>query len=325
MFIEIQPYENETLSVRFKAGREDFSKILQAIKKLPNRAWIPAQCFWTIPADRNSCDILLNTIYSEGFCRADTEFIGKNCEGADSDPHNAIVLNTAIIEESNTPSALDIQDILRKLDAVITAKHYSKRTREAYSYWISRFIRGHKDKNLKTFSDVEINSFVSRLATKEKVAASSQNQALAALLFLYKNILGLHIKSPENIIRAKKSKKLPAVLSREETAKIFSLLPENDYGLFIRLLYGTGMRLMEALRLRVQDIDFAKNEITVHCGKGAKDRKTVLPVSLKFPLQKHLEHVRLIHEADCKDGFGSVPLPSALAKKYPNAGKMWAW
>jgi len=325
MFIEIQPYEKETLSVRFKAGREDFSKILQAIKKVPNRAWVPARCFWTIPADRNSCDILLNTIYSEGFCRADTEFIGKNCEGADSDPHTAIVLNTAIIEESNTPSALDIQDILRKLDAVITAKHYSKRTQEAYSYWISRFIREHKDKNLKTFSDVEINSFVSRLATKEKVAASSQNQALAALLFLYKNILGLTIQSPENIIRAKKSKKLPAVLSREETAKIFSLLPENDYGLFIRLLYGTGMRLMEGLRLRVQDIDFDKNEITVHCGKGAKDRKTMLPVSLKFPLQKHLENVRRIHEADCKDGFGLVPLPSALAKKYPNAGKTWAW
>ena len=150
MFIEIQPYEKETLSVRFKAGREDFSKILQAIKKVPNRAWIPAQCFWTIPAVRNSCDILLNTIYSEGFCRADAGFIGQNCEGADSDPHNAIVLNTAMAEESNTPSAPDIQDILRKLDAVITAKHYSKRTREAYSYWISRFIREHKDKNLKT-------------------------------------------------------------------------------------------------------------------------------------------------------------------------------
>jgi integron integrase len=325
MFIEIQPYENETLSVRFKADREDFSKILQAIKKVPNRAWVPARCFWTIPADRNSCDILLNTIYSEGFCRADSGFIGKNCRSTDSDPHNAIVLNNAMIEESNTPTTLDIQDVLRKLDAVITAKHYSKRTREAYSYWISRFIREHKDKNLKTFSDAEINSFASRLATKEKVAASSQNQALAALLFLYKNVLGLQIKSPENIIRAKKSKKLPAVLSREEAATILSLLPDNDYGLCIRLLYGTGMRLMEALCLRVQDIDFDKNEITVHCGKGAKDRKTMLPVSLKFPLQKHLENVRRIHEADCKDGFGAAPLPSALAKKYPNAGKMWAW
>ena len=118
----------------------------------------------------------------------------------------------------------------------------------------------------------EINAFVSRLAVKEKAAASSQNQALAALLFLYKNILGLTIKTPENIVRAKKPKKLPAVMTREETAKIFSLLPENDYGLLIRLLYGTGMRLMEALRLRIQDIDFGKNEITVHCGKGAKDR-----------------------------------------------------
>lgn len=106
-------------------------------------------------------------------------------------------------------------------------------------------------------------------------------------------------------------------MTREETAKIFSLLPENDYELLIRLPYGTGMWLMEALRLRIQDIDFEKNEITVHCGKGAKDRKTVLPVLLKFPLQKHLEKVRRIHEADCKDGFGSVSLPFALAKNIP--------
>ena len=325
MFIEIRPYEKEYLSVRFKAEGEKFSKVLQAVKKVPNRAWIQEKRFWIIPADRNSCDLLLNNIYSEGFCRVDSDFIGANCEGADKNPHNVVVLNTKMIKESNTPTAPDIQDILRKLDAVITTKHYSKRTREAYSYWISRFIRENQDKNLKTLSDAEINSFVSRLAVKENAAASSQNQALSALLFLYRNILDLTIKSPENIVRAKKPKKLPAVLSREETAKIFSLLPTNDYGLFIRLLYGTGMRLMEALRLRVQDVDFDKNEITVHCGKGSKDRKTMLPVSLKFPLQKHLEHVHRIHAADCKDGFGSAPLPSALAKKYPNAGKMWAW
>ncbi len=320
MFIEIRPYEKERLSVHFKAEGENFSKILQSIKKVPNRAWIPAGCFWIIPADRNSCDILLNNLYNEGLFRADSCFDFKN-----SELNNTESLNTEIMGERNNDTASDVQCILNKLEEVITAKHYSKRTMEAYSYWISRFIREHEDKNLKTLSDTEINSFVSCLAVKEKAAASSQNQALAALLFLYKNILGLNIKTPENIVRAKKPKKLPAVMTREETAKIFSLLPENDYGLLIRLLYGTGMRLMEALRLRIQDIDFGKNEITVHCGKGAKDRKTVLPVSLKFPLQKHLENVRRIHEADCKDGFGSVPLPFALAKKYPNAGKTWVW
>ena len=325
MFIEIKPYEKERLSVRFKAEGDDFSKILKSIKKVPNRAWIPAGCFWIIPADRNSCDILLNNLYNEGLCRGDSGFTFKDSGLSDRKPHDVEPLTTEIIGESNNHIAMDIRHILNKLEDVIAAKHYSKRTREAYSYWISRFVRENKDKNLKTISDTEINSFVSRLAVKEKAAASSQNQALAALLFLYKNILGLTIKTPENIVRAKKPKKLPAVMSREETAKIFSLLPENDYGLLIRLLYGTGMRLMEALRLRVQDIDFSANEITVHCGKGAKDRKTVLPVSLKFPLQKHLENVRRIHEADCKDGFGSVPLPFALAKKYPNAGKTWAW
>lgn len=326
MFIEIRPYEKEHLSVRFKAEGEDFFKILQSIKKVSNRAWKPSGCFWIIPADRNSCDILLNNLYNEGICRADSGFIFKNCEPNDSNkPHDIEPFNTEIIGERNNHTATDVQCILNKLEEVITAKHYSKRTMEAYSYWISRFIHENKDKNLKTLSDTEINAFVSRLAVKEKAAASSQNQALAAILFLYKNILGLTIRTPENIVRAKKPKKLPAVMTREETAKIFSLLPENDYGLLIRLLYGTGMRLMEALRLRIQDIDFGKNEITVHCGKGAKDRKTVLPVSLKFPLQKHMEKVRLIHEADCKEGFGSVPLPFALAKKYPNAGKAWAW
>ena len=231
MFVEIKPYEKETLSVRFKADREDFSKILQAIKKVPGRVWVSERCLWTIPADRHSCDILLHNIYSEGFCRAASGGIGKDCESNDSDPHDGVPLNTEMIGESTTPSVTNIQCILHKLEEVITAKHYSTRTREAYSYWISRFIREHKDKNLKTLSETEINSFVSRLAVKENAAASSQNQALSALLFLYKNILGVTIKSPENIVRAKKQKKLPAVLSREETAKIFSLLPENDYGL----------------------------------------------------------------------------------------------
>ncbi|MEL3905592.1 MAG: integron integrase [Treponema sp.] len=320
MFVEIRPYNNRVLSVQFKAEGAYFSKVLHAVKKVPGRVWVPERLFWTIPADRKSCDILLTNLYDNGICREDSRGGCKNHVSRDFALGNA-----ESIGESSEPDSLQLRDILSKLDEVIAAKHYSRRTREAYSYWIRRFMYEHKEKNLSAFSDREINSFISRLAVKEQAAASSQNQALSALLFLYKNILGLQIKSPENIVRAKKPKKLPAVLSREETAKIFSLLPDNDYGLCIRLLYGTGMRLMEALRLRVQDIDFDKNEITIHCGKGAKDRKTMLPVSLKFPLQKHLEQVRRIHEADCKDGFGSVPLPSALAKKYPNAGKTWTW
>ncbi|WP_253679585.1 phage integrase N-terminal SAM-like domain-containing protein [Treponema sp. OMZ 788] len=279
MFVEIRPYENKALSVNFNAQGEDFSKVLQAIKKVPGRAWLPDKRFWLIPADRNSCDILLNNLYYNGICMADSGFTPKNHTSNYAD-----ALNTETIGENDSPASTYLKSILQKLDEVIAAKHYSKRTKEAYSYWISRFISENKDKNLKALSDDEINSFVSRLAVKEKAAASSQNQALAAILFLYKNILGLTINTPENIVRAKKPKKLPAVMSREETAKIFSILPDNDYSLCIRLLYGTGMRLMEALRLRGQDIDFDKNEITVHDGKGAKDHKTMLPVSLKFPL-----------------------------------------
>ena len=151
---------------------------MQAIKKVPNRAWVPARCFWTIPADRHSCDILLHNIYSEGFCRAASGGIGKDCESNDSDPHDGVPLNTEMIWERTLPTEPDIQCILHKLEEVITAKHYCKR-----------------------------NSFVSRLAVKENTAASSKNQALSALLFLYKNILGITIKSPENIVRAKKQEK----------------------------------------------------------------------------------------------------------------------
>ena len=140
MFIEIRPYEKERLSVHFKAEGENFSKILQSIKKVPNRAWIPAGCFWIIPADRNSCDILLNNLYNEGLFRADSCFDFTN-----SELNNTESLNTEIIGERNNDTASDVQCILNKLEEVITAKHYSKRTMEAYSYWISRFIREHNN------------------------------------------------------------------------------------------------------------------------------------------------------------------------------------
>ncbi len=306
MLVTICPYKADQLSVCVRAESGDFSLILEAIKNVPGRKWLSDRRIWTIPADKISCDRLLHNFYERNLFRYDYS--------------NEIAIGTAAHRIDTNGSS-----ILKKLDEAIAAKHYSKRTKEAYSYWISRFIRENKDKNLIDCSEIEINAFVSRLATKEKLAASSQNQALAALLFLYKNILGITIVRPEHIVRAKKPKRLPVVMNREEIAQFFSLLPDNDYGLFIRLLYGTGMRLMEALRLRIQDIDFKSNEITIHAGKGAKDRKTMLPVSLKFPLQKHLEQVKAIYKADCAEGFGAVVLPSALAKKYPSARKDWAW
>ena len=306
MFFEIYPYDEAFLALDFKADRSDFFQILAIVKNIPGRRWQAVEKIWTIPAERTVCNMLLKNLYENDLFRVSHD-----------------------VEESvtNSPAGMEegIEFILKKLDALIAAKHYSSRTKESYRYWIVRFINQYKNKPYSMLSETEINAFVSELAVKEQMSASSQNQALAALLFLYKNILGIELKQADSIVRAKKPKKLPAVMTREEVAAIFSLLPDNEYGLFIKLLYGTGMRLMEALRLRVQDIDFSANEITVHCGKGAKDRKAVLPVSLKIPLQKHLEHVRLIHEADCKDGFGSVPLPFALAKKYPNAGKTWVW
>jgi site-specific recombinase XerD len=173
-------------------------------------------------------------------------------------------------------------------------------------------------------SEREVNAFLTHLAVKEHVSSSTQNQALWALLFLYRHVLGRELGNLSNVIRARKPTRLPVVLTREEVKAVLSLL-YHDKWLMASLMYGAGLRLMECLRLRVQDIDFARNEITVRDGKGQKDRVTMLPESLKTPLQDHLQKVKAIHEKDLRDGYGRVPLPDALDRKYPNASREWRW
>lgn len=173
-------------------------------------------------------------------------------------------------------------------------------------------------------AEPEINAFLTHLAMKEKVSASTQNQALCALLFLYRHVLGCEIGDLGKVIRARKPKRLPVVMTREEVKIVLTNL-SGDKRFMASLMYGAGLRLMECLRLRVQDIDFSRNEILVRDGKGAKDRITMLPESLKAPLQEHLNKVRAIHESDLADGWGRVLLPDALDRKYPNAPKEWRW
>jgi integrase len=173
-------------------------------------------------------------------------------------------------------------------------------------------------------AEPEINAFLTHLAVKEKVSASTQNQALSALLFLYRHVIGREVGNLGDVIRARKLKRLPVVMIREEVKAVLANLT-GDKWLMASLMYGAGLRLMECLRLRVQDIDFACNEILVRDGKGSKDRITMLPESLKDPLQNHLKKVRAIHGKDLADGWGRVQMPNALDRKYPNASADWRW
>jgi len=173
-------------------------------------------------------------------------------------------------------------------------------------------------------AEPEINAFLTHLAIKEKVSASTQTQALSAILFLYRHVLGREVGTLEGLIRARKPKRLPVVMSREEVKAVLGHL-SRDKWLMASLMYGAGLRLMECLRLRVQDIDLARNEILVRDGKGAKDRVTMLPESLKAPLQEHLRGVKTIHDQDLGAGWGRVEMPHALDRKYPNAPTEWRW
>jgi len=221
------------------------------------------------------------------------------------------------------PSSHKRKLLLRVRDTLRT-KHYSRRTEEAYLGWIRRFILFHGKRHPADMGAAEINSFVSHLAIKKKVSASTQTQALSAILFLYRHVLGREIGELGEIVRARRTRRLPVVMTRQEVRAVLRHL-DGDKKLMAALMYGTGIRLLECLRLRVQDLDFARNEITVRDGKGSKDRITMLPESLREPLQKHLLRVRDIWEKDCAEGFGQVMLPDALSRKYPGAEAEWRW
>jgi integron integrase len=214
--------------------------------------------------------------------------------------------------------------LLDQLREALRARHYSRRTEQTYCLWVKRFIFFHHVRHPGEMAEPEINAFLTHLAVKEKVSASTQNQALCALLFLYRNVLGCEIGDLGENIRARKPKRLPLVMTREEVKEVLAKMA-GDKWLMASLMYGAGLRLMECLRLRVQDIDFARNEILVRDGKGAKDRLTMLPESLKGPIKDHLKKVKTIHERDLADGWGRVQMPRALDRKYPNAPREWRW
>ena len=217
-----------------------------------------------------------------------------------------------------TPKLLD------QVRTVARVKHFSLSTERAYVGWIRRFILFHHKRHPSEMAEAEIRQFISHLAVDARISASTQTVALSALFFLYRDVLKKDLPYIDNIERAKPSKKLPVVFTRREVEAVLVHL-SGTLHLVACLLYGSGLRLMEALRLRVKDIDFERGEISIREGKGAKDRITMLPTSISHPLQAHLSKVRVLHQADLKDGFGEVELPFALAKKYPGAAKEWGW
>lgn len=203
-------------------------------------------------------------------------------------------------------------------------KHYSYRTEETYVAWIRKYIFFHKLRHPKDMGTKEIESFLTHLAVNKKVSSSTQNQALNAIAFLYKQILKQDMGFLQNVVRAKKPKRIPVVMSRDEVQKIIYSL-EGIHQTMAILLYGTGMRLMECFRLRIKDIDFDNNQIIVRDGKGMKDRVTMLPAKTKDLLMSHIKRVALIHQKDLADGYGAVYLPFALERKYPNAARELGW
>ncbi len=204
-------------------------------------------------------------------------------------------------------------------------RHYSIRTEQAYVEWTRRFVQFHGLKHPASLGASEVQAFLTHLAVDRSVASPTQNQAKSALLFLYREVLGVQLAWLDDIVGAKLARRLPVVLTPSEVRELLSHLSGGTMGLLGSMLYGTGMRLLEGLRLRIKDLEFERREIVVRDGKGAKDRVTVLPENLVLPLQAHLSRVRTLHLRDLELGRGHVWLPDALEVKYPNAARQWGW
>ena len=232
-------------------------------------------------------------------------------------PHQTRV-NVAFRKAESGPKLLD------QVRHAIRMRHYSRRTEQTYVAWVRRFILFHLKKHPATMGAPEIETFLSWLATNQRVSASTQNQALSALLFLYRHVLRVDIGPLAHVARAKMPHRVPIVLSQDEVSRVLKHLEGRSW-IVVALLYGAGLRLQECLGLRVKDIDFDRQAILVQRGKGQKDRRTVLPAGVGARLNAHLEDVRVRHQRDLADGFGRVVLPFALDRKYRNAATAWGW
>lgn len=283
------------------------------IKTVTGRRWHSTEKYWTVPHTDEALAHLL-ALFTD--------------ESVEVEPSLHAVGIPGHRELSNEPeirhTVASTAQLLDQVRQAIRTRHLSTSTEQAYVGWIKRFIFFHGKRHPAEMGEQEIARFLSSLTTVRRVSASTQNQALNALLFLYHEVLGKTIGLVQGVVRAKRPRRLPVVLTKEEVGWLLACL-EGAPWLMAMLLYGAGLRLMECCRLRVKDIDFSKNQIVVRAGKGDKDRYTMLPAAAKDPLLRHLQAVKRLHEEDLRQGLGRVSLPDALERKYPNAGKEWGW
>jgi integron integrase len=214
--------------------------------------------------------------------------------------------------------------LLDQVRHAVRLRHYSFSTEKAYVQWIRRFILASGKRHPRDLGAPEVERFLTELAVREHVSPSTQNQALSAILFLYKHVLGMNLEWLSNVVRAKRDRKIPVVFTQKEARQVIAHLADN-YWLMGSLKYGAGHRVMETLRLRIKDLDFNYREIVVHDGKGKKDRRTLLPDCITERLEEHFLRVRQLHQSDIDKGYAGVSLPYALARKYPKAGNEWGW
>lgn len=285
------------------------AKRVAKIKTVVGRRWHPTEQYWTVPHTEGLLAHLLAL------------FAGEH---VDVEPSLRPVSVTDHREPPPDSTIRQDPTLLEQIRRAIQTRHYSHKTEEAYVGWIRRFILFHSRRHPAEMGEKQIGQFLSSLAREARVSASTQNQALNALLFLYHEVLRKEIGYVDGVVRAKRPHRLPVVLTREEVKVLLNHLEGTEW-LMATILYGAGLRLMECCRLRVKDIDFSRNHIVVRSGKGNKDRHTMLPGVVKEPLAKHLDLGRRQHQRDLEQGLGRVALPNALDRKYPHAGKEWAW
>jgi integron integrase len=298
--VRFGPVEEGRLFVRFRYSPERVA----AIKTVPGRVWHQERKLWSVPAVEGAEERLRALLSAPP---------APHPPPSAPDPDARALLRPR-------PGAAALIDNLR---AAVRARGFSPRTEEAYSDWARRFLKdcGAEPERL---AEADVARFLTALAERSRVSASTQNQAFNALLFLFKEVLGRKLGAVDGVVRAKAAKRLPVVLSREEVRRVLGAM-SGVPKLMAMLLYGSGLRLLECCRLRVKDVDFAMNQLVVRAGKGDKDRYTTLPAGLREALQRHLAQVQEQHRGDLRGGLGRVELPHALARKYPNADREWGW
>ncbi|MCQ2249364.1 MAG: integron integrase [Treponema sp.] len=298
MKIEIKPYDDSFIAVSFPEGFN--ADLLNSVRRIPQRIWNDDEKLWLVPNTQRALDQLKMNVYNTGLFNVDGEFPDAG------------------------QGSLMPEDSIKRMQEILKAKNYSKKTCEAYKKWVESFLSKYSHKN--SLGQKEINEFLTELAVKKHVSPSTQNQALAALLFYFRFVKNENPVELASVIHAKKKERIPVVFSRQEVTSVINNLSGSKQ-LAAELMYGTGMRLNEVLALRILDVDFGMNEIIIRHGKGDKDRHVMLPQKLVPKIKEQIAAVKKIHQKDLEAGFGKVAMPNQMDKKYPTAAKelKWQW